>query len=848
MSKQRKRNLDKYTRVITGNSLGHIDENGQLACKHPGARKNWLCEVCREELATNKLFEDHNRKTHHVKTFVYVCGCGYSSENAKSTGAHMRYCDGKPPGDQSYEHQCKLCKFSSKSENGLKVHISIAHKEAYNETLKDKEKGYKWTEAELEYLARIIRDLKKERVRGVNKAAGEKIGRTEAAVQKIRTKGEYKLAEQRVKEADQRIEDKRDRRNVEEQTESVVEVPDIDDEANRVYQEIPLEQRETPRQEIRRRRLPIVPPTPHIVDTTLTELLLTQQNLSITDTPSGRRMLPTIPLEKTNQAPMVQRSNSQRRNLQAYTPIQPRREPTINPPVNYVVNPPVTYVVNPQVNNVVNRPINNVAGRPSTRKAVPVIDRTENTPGVVRRDNQRGNNRRVLLAEEGKPDYKRTAYLDARSYANTLGDTLLDLTVKRYLEGELEWKEVTKVIAGEQEKAKAKKPRIRKGPWMKNRRENRNTRKAKRYQFTQKAYDQNRKATITKIIDGTFSLDNENQTFPDITEVEKTYEERLEKGNTKDETVIQIPERADSDSYGKFTEDEVRSCLNEIKRKTAAGIDGVTCPDLKKVPTGHITAIMNHWWGWRIPKESEECRTTLLPKKEKDLDQVGNWRPITVGNLFMRLYGKLWDKRLRDNIELDEREKGFVPVDGCFENVKILQQVIKQQRKKRKEYNLVFIDLAKAFDTVSHKSIEKGLQRKGVPEEVIETIMGMYTHATTVITVGGKSTKQIKINAGVKQGCPLSPLLFNLIIDELLEKLRRLNIGIKVGDDLLYCMAFADDLVLLTEERIHMQILIEETKQFFDDKGLTANAGKCASLRVVPVAKKTKYEGHNSKA
>lgn len=46
---------------------------------------------------------------------------------------------------------------------------------------------------------------------------------------------------------------------------------------------------------------------------------------------------------------------------------------------------------------------------------------------------------------------------------------------------------------------------------------------------------------------------------------------------------------------------------------------------------GHITAIMNFWWGWIIPKEVEECRTTLLPKKEKDLDQVGNWRPITVG-------------------------------------------------------------------------------------------------------------------------------------------------------------------------------------------------------------------------
>ena len=373
---------------------------------------------------------------------------------------------------------------------------------------------------------------------------------------------------------------------------------------------------------------------------------------------------------------------------------------------------------------------------------------------------------------------------------------------------------------------------------MKNRRENRNTRKARRYQYTQKAYDQNRKATITKIINGTFSLDNENQTFPDIEDVEKVYEKRLEQGNTKDETEINIPERVDSEVYGRFTEEEVRSCLSEIKRKTAAGIDGITCPDLKKVPIGHTTAIMNHWWGWRIPKESEECRTTLLPKKEKELDQVGSWRPITVGNLYMRLYGKLWDKRLRQNIEPDQRQKGFVPVDGCFENVKILQQVIKQQRKRRKEYNLVFIDLAKAFDTVSHKSIDKGLQRKGVPEEVIETIMGMYTHATTTLTVGGKSTRKIQINAGVKQGCPLSPLLFNLVIDELLEKLRTMKIGIKIDKELLNCMAFADDLVLLTEERIHMQILIEETKRFFDDKGLMANAGKCASLRVVPVAKK----------
>ena len=146
---------------------------------------------------------------------------------------------------------------------------------------------------------------------------------------------------------------------------------------------------------------------------------------------------------------------------------------------------------------------------------------------------------------------------------------------------------------------------------------------------------------------------------------------------------------------------------------------------------------MNYWWA--IPEKSEECRTTLLPKKDEELEEVGNWRPITVGNLFMRIYAKLWDKRLRSNIKLDERQKRFVPVNGCYENVKILQQMIKKSRNSRREYNLVFIDLAKAFNTVSHKSIEKGLRRKGIPDQVINTIQQMYEKVTTAVSVGGKN-------------------------------------------------------------------------------------------------------------
>ena len=290
-------------------------------------------------------------------------------------------------------------------------------------------------------------------------------------------------------------------------------------------------------------------------------------------------------------------------------------------------------------------------------------------------------------ATSREPNYKQMAYVDTRNYGDKLvvsNDT--DEVVKRYLQGKVGWKEVTKAVATETKSTVNKRPRIRKGPWMKNRRDNQNTRKVRIYQFMQKSYEQNKNATITKIINGNFSLNNAEQTFPDIKNVEETYVNRLENGNAIDETNVKYPKEQHDLSYGRFTVDEVKLSLQELKRNSAARIDGITTVDLKRVPVGHITAIMNYWWGWIIPSEAEECRTTLLPKKDKDLDQVGNWQLITVGNMFMRLYAKLWHKMLRRNITLNERQKGFVPVDGCYENVKILQQVIKQQRKKRKEY------------------------------------------------------------------------------------------------------------------------------------------------------------------
>ena len=85
---------------------------------------------------------------------------------------------------------------------------------------------------------------------------------------------------------------------------------------------------------------------------------------------------------------------------------------------------------------------------------------------------------------------------------------------------------------------------------MSNRSENRNTRKARNFQFTQKSFEQNRKATVLKILDDTLVPHNKDLEFPEIWEIEDLYVSRLEQANTKDISNPKLEETAYSEHYG----------------------------------------------------------------------------------------------------------------------------------------------------------------------------------------------------------------------------------------------------------------------------------------------------------
>lgn len=111
---------------------------------------------------------------------------------------------------------------------------------------------------------------------------------------------------------------------------------------------------------------------------------------------------------------------------------------------------------------------------------------------------------------------------------------------------------------------------------------------------------------------------------------------------------------------------------------------------------------------------------------------------------------------------------------------------------------MVFIDLAKAFDTVSHRHLAAVLTHRKVDPLIIDLIMDSYRGCRTRVRTSNGDIKGIAMKVGVKQGDPMSPHLFNLAIDPLLLMLEERGVGFGQGTGKVTVLAYADDLVLLS--------------------------------------------------
>ena len=252
--------------------------------------------------------------------------------------------------------------------------------------------------------------------------------------------------------------------------------------------------------------------------------------------------------------------------------------------------------------------------------------------------------------------------------------------------------------------------------------------------------------------------------------------------------------------------------------------------------------LFNTWLICEKVPNVKECWTKLLLKNATDTLNVNNWRPVTIGNLLLRIYCKILAKRLNIRIPWNEHQKAFRPNTNTGCNVVLLDSILSHHWDKNREVHLVLLDLAKAFDSISHHSVIRALRRFSVPESFISIVTDLYQDATTKLGFEKDNLCQkVNIKKGVKQGCPLSPVLFNLVLDELFDNIDFLGIGATTNNpdiETLPCLGFADDVALIADTMAGMNLLLRETKRFFDERSLKINPAKCSSVSIM-----LKYQG-----
>lgn len=290
------------------------------------------------------------------------------------------------------------------------------------------------------------------------------------------------------------------------------------------------------------------------------------------------------------------------------------------------------------------------------------------------------------------------------------------------------------------------------------------------------------------------------------------------------------------------TVSEVESTLKGLK-DGAPGPDHIGRTQLRSVDKHSLAAHMSFWMcSGCPPSRFKEGITTLVPKSA-DSKTPGEYRPITVATIIARLFHRLLAQRLERAVPLSPRQKAFRRGDGLADNVWLLRSTLQDRTRSRKPVFVTFIDVAKAFDSVSHESMLIAAKRVGVPDTLLTYIGELYSGTVTRLKVGKSLSDRITVLRGVRQGDPLSPLLFNYVMDWVLDELDpQLGVTLQEGACLrLNHLAFADDVSLVSESRRGALRLAEQFEHGLGEVGLLPNAKKSATLAVVVDGKRKRW-------
>ena len=134
---------------------------------------------------------------------------------------------------------------------------------------------------------------------------------------------------------------------------------------------------------------------------------------------------------------------------------------------------------------------------------------------------------------------------------------------------------------------------------------------------------------------------------------------------------------------------------------------------------------------------------------------------------------KVWERIIEARLIEIKQQYGFMPGKGTTDAMFALRMLIKKYREGQRELHCVFVDLEKAYDRVPKEKMWYCMRKSGIAGKYTRLVQDMYEESKTVVSCAVETKESFKLKVGLHQRSALSPFLFAVIMDRLMDKVRR---------------------------------------------------------------------------